>query len=63
MDPLSVTASIIAVVTAAGQISKGLRSLYDLRHAPQEVIELANEVPLTLRIQFICTSLIISLGQ
>ncbi|TGJ87592.1 hypothetical protein E0Z10_g1213 [Xylaria hypoxylon] len=44
MDPLSLTASIIAVVTAAGQISKGLRSLYELRHAPQEVVELANEV-------------------
>ncbi|KAI0410478.1 ankyrin repeat-containing domain protein [Xylaria grammica] len=44
MDPLSLTASIIAVITAAGQISKGLRSLYELRHAPQEVLALANEV-------------------
>ncbi|RWA04179.1 hypothetical protein EKO27_g10925 [Xylaria grammica] len=44
MDPLSLAASIIAVITAAGQISKGLRSLYELRHAPQEVLALANEV-------------------
>ncbi|KAI1357895.1 ankyrin repeat-containing domain protein [Xylaria arbuscula] len=40
MDPLSLTASIIAVVTAAGQISKGLRSLRRLRHAPEEISEL-----------------------
>ncbi|KAI1184587.1 hypothetical protein F5B17DRAFT_411280 [Nemania serpens] len=44
MDPLSITASIIAVITATRQTAKGLRSLYQLRHAPQEVLELLNEI-------------------
>ncbi|KAI0856242.1 ankyrin repeat-containing domain protein [Xylaria cubensis] len=44
MDPLSLTASIIAVITAAGQVTKGLRTLYELRHAPEEVLALADEV-------------------
>ncbi|KAI0188936.1 ankyrin repeat-containing domain protein, partial [Xylaria flabelliformis] len=44
MDPLSITASIIAVITAVGQVTKGLRTLNELRHAPQEVLALADEV-------------------
>lgn len=44
MDPLSLTASLIAVVGLASQTSKALRSLYNLRHAPREILELANEV-------------------
>ncbi|KAI1111812.1 ankyrin repeat-containing domain protein [Nemania sp. NC0429] len=44
MDPLSITAGIISVIAATAQVSKGLRSLYELRHAPQEVLTLANEV-------------------
>jgi hypothetical protein len=44
MDPLSLTASIITVVGLASQTSKALRSLYNLRHAPREMLELANEV-------------------
>lgn len=44
MDPISLTASIIAVLGLASKVSNALRSLYDLRHAPQEILELANEV-------------------
>lgn len=44
MDPLSLTASIITVVGVASKTSKALRSLYDLRHAPREILELTNEV-------------------
>ena len=44
MDPLSLTASVLAVITAATQVSKGLQALYSLRHARQEIFELSNEV-------------------
>jgi hypothetical protein len=44
MDPLSLTASIVAIIGATSQTSKLLRSVYDLRHAPQEMLELNNEV-------------------
>jgi hypothetical protein len=44
MDPISITASVIAVIGAAAQTSKALRALYNLRNAPEEVFELTNEV-------------------
>ncbi|KAF3115005.1 hypothetical protein TWF706_007136 [Orbilia oligospora] len=44
MDPLSVTASIIAIVTAAVQVSNGLAKLIALRGAPEIVMALQNEV-------------------
>ncbi|KAH7236676.1 hypothetical protein BKA59DRAFT_405455 [Fusarium tricinctum] len=44
MDPLSLTTSIITIIATAAKLSKGLRSLYELRHAPQEILELINEV-------------------
>jgi hypothetical protein len=44
MDPISVAASILTLIAAASQTTKGLRSLYSLRHAPREIIELTNEV-------------------
>ncbi|EED15181.1 hypothetical protein TSTA_046350 [Talaromyces stipitatus ATCC 10500] len=44
MDPLSLTASIIVVLGLASETSKALRTLYDLRHAPREILELTNEV-------------------
>ncbi|CZR68457.1 uncharacterized protein PAC_18356 [Phialocephala subalpina] len=44
MDPLSITASVIAVIGAAKQTYKALLALYSLRNAPQEVLELINEV-------------------
>lgn len=44
MDPLSVAANIIAVTGAAANISKKLRELSRLRHAPEQIIVLENEV-------------------
>jgi hypothetical protein len=44
MEPLSVTASVITVIGAATQTYKALVALYSLRNAPQEVLELTNEV-------------------
>ena len=44
MDPLSVTASIIALVGAAGDIGKGLKKVLRLRHAPDILLALNNEV-------------------
>ncbi|KAK6495088.1 hypothetical protein TWF481_003116 [Arthrobotrys musiformis] len=45
MDPLSITASVIAVVTAACQVSNGLIKLTTvLKEAPDIVMALQNEV-------------------
>ena len=44
MDPLSMTASIIAVVGAGGTIGKGLAKIVALRHAPQIVLALNIEI-------------------
>ncbi|KAK3172849.1 hypothetical protein OEA41_006174 [Lepraria neglecta] len=44
MDPLSMTASIIAVVGVGGTIGKGLAKIVALRHAPQIVLALNNEI-------------------
>lgn len=38
MDPLSVTASIIAVIGAAQAASKSLEKLVALRNAPNELV-------------------------
>ena len=43
-DPLSVTASIIAVLGAAEGVSKTLAKIRNLRHAPEELLALINEV-------------------
>ena len=51
MDPHSLTASIITVVGLASQTSNALRSLYNLRHAPREMLELANEVKSSLIVE------------
>ncbi|KAL6884460.1 ankyrin repeat-containing domain protein [Trichoderma evansii] len=45
MDPLLITTSII--IATAAKLSKGLHSLYELRHAPKEILELLNEVSLS----------------
>jgi hypothetical protein len=37
MDPLSLTASIIAVVSAGAALAKGLKKLYELKEAREEV--------------------------
>lgn len=44
MDPLSITAGIIAVVGASGTVGKGLRKLVALRNAPDCLFQLNNEV-------------------
>lgn len=44
MDPLSLTASIVAVITAANVGVKGLRKLDHFRRAPQEIEELTSEL-------------------
>ena len=43
-DPLSVTASIIAVVGAAEGVTKTLARIRDIRNAPEELLALINEV-------------------
>ena len=43
-DPLSITASVIAVLGAAEGVSKTLARIKSLRHAPTEVLALINEV-------------------
>ncbi len=44
MDPLSLTASIIGVITAAKAGVKALLKLNECRKAPQEVEDLASEL-------------------
>jgi light-regulated signal transduction histidine kinase (bacteriophytochrome) len=44
MDPLSVTASILAIVGAATQVTKGLAKVRALHYAPAELSALINEV-------------------
>ena len=44
MDPLSITASVIAVLTAARATVKGLRKASDYRKAPQEIESLVSEL-------------------
>ena len=44
MDPLSVTAAIIAIVGAGGTVGRGLRKLAALRNAPDSLLQLNNEV-------------------
>ena len=43
-DPLSITASIIAVIGAAEGVSKTLAKIKNIRNAPSEVLALVNEV-------------------
>ena len=44
MDPLSLTAGIIAVLQIAGSVGKGLRSLHHLRHLSNDIHGLTNAV-------------------
>ena len=43
-DPLSIAASIIAVVGAAESVTKVLSKIKNMRHAPDELLALINEV-------------------
>lgn len=44
MDPLSLTAGIIAVLQISGSVGKGLRRLHSLRHLSDDIHGLANAV-------------------
>lgn len=44
MDPLSISASIAALIGAATTVVRGLDKLQTLRHAPAELKALLNEV-------------------
>lgn len=44
MDPLSVTASIIAILGAGEVIAQGIRKLVLLRDAPSGILQLNNEL-------------------
>jgi hypothetical protein len=44
MDPLSITASVIALCQAAAMTGDGLRTLIELGRADDELLELTNEV-------------------
>ena len=52
MDPLSITASCIAVAGAGGAAIKGLKKLRDLRKIPDSILSVMNEIAdLTLVLQ------------
>ena len=44
MDPLSLTASLIAIVGATGRISKTIQKIVSIRGAPDVVSALSNEI-------------------
>lgn len=44
MDPLSIAASIVALIAAAHQVAVGLNKLASLRGAPAAVLQLNNEL-------------------
>ncbi|MCJ1248394.1 hypothetical protein MMC30_005611 [Trapelia coarctata] len=44
MDPLSVTASIVAIVGAGGSLASGLRKIYALKDAPDDLRQLYEEL-------------------
>ncbi|WDK17406.1 hypothetical protein CGRA01v4_08689 [Colletotrichum graminicola] len=44
MDPLSISASVIALVQSSLAVGKGVKLLASLRHAPAEFCDLVNEL-------------------
>lgn len=44
MDPLSITASVLTLVTAANKVAKGLDNLASIKGAPAAVLALNNEL-------------------
>lgn len=44
MDPLSITASIVALLQATTAVGKGLQFLHSLSHIPDEFCDLINEL-------------------
>lgn len=52
MDPLSITASVIAIVGALRAITKGYKGIANLGKASQEYLDLIGEVSCALRFRF-----------
>ena len=48
MDPVSVAASLLTVLGAAGTATRALEHLSDIRHAPDQLLALINEVSVSL---------------
>jgi hypothetical protein len=44
MDPLSITASIVAILGAAEKVTKGLQRLHDLKEAQEDAVSCCNEI-------------------
>ena len=44
MDPLSVAASILAIVGAGSQVAKQMKKVLELRNAPDDLLALNNEI-------------------
>ena len=44
MDPLSICASVLAILAAGGKVSNGLRRLVSLKDAPSTLLSLENDV-------------------
>ena len=44
MDPLSITAGILAILGAGGKVGNGLKKIIALKHAPDALLALNNEV-------------------
>ena len=44
MDPISLTASIVALVGAGGSVAKGFRKLISLKQVPESLLQLNKEV-------------------
>ena len=48
MDPISLRASIIAILGAGGAIAKAMHKIRGLKHAPDVLLQLNNEVTVLL---------------
>lgn len=44
MDPLSITASILAILGAGGQVAKGFAKIRALKHSPDILLAMNNEI-------------------
>ena len=44
MDPLSLTASIVAIIGVGGQAAKAIKKLASVRGAPASILALHNEL-------------------
>ena len=51
MDPVSVAASLLTVLGAAGAAGRALEHLSNIRHSSDQLLALINEVSTTLELQ------------